>query len=217
MKSFIAILFLAMFMATNCASAPAPRRMGMSPAQKTILKKVLKAGVDFIKTCATAELASKIPAPLVKMGLNPAKIADGIAKLANKAIDHIVGRRRLNMITDAANKAKNAVKGAAGAVYNAAASAGKGLAAVAGPMQAAAKKLNALTGGALAKGIASVGCPALINAIKAGIMAQFAGLQVPACVTSWFTSKCQAGIAAAFKRARLLRRLSALRRDILNF
>ena len=213
MKSFIAILFLAMFMATNCASAPAARRMGMSPAQKTILKKVLKAGVDFIKTCATAELASKIPAPLVKMGLNPAKIADGIAKLANKAIDHIVGRRRLNVITAAAG----AVKGAAGAVYNAAASAGKGLAAVAGPMQAAAKKLNALTGGALAKGIASIGCPALINAIKAGIMAQFAGLQVPACVTSWFTSKCQAGIAAAFKRARLLRRLSALRRDILNF
>ena len=213
MKSFIAILFLAMFMATNCASAPAPRRMGMSPAQKTILKKVLKAGVDFIKTCAVAELASKIPAPLVKMGLNPAKIADGIAKLADKAIDHIVGRRRLNVITAAVG----AVKGAAGAVYNAAASAGKGLAAVAGPMQAAAKKLNALTGGALAKGIASVGCPALINAIKAGIMAQFAGLQVPACVTTWFTSKCQAGVAAAFKRARLLRRLSALRRDILNF
>jgi hypothetical protein len=218
MKTSIAILFLAMFMATNCASVPSQRRLGLDAAHKAIIKKVLHAGIDLIRVCATAELTSRSPEILKKLGVTPAVVVDAIAKLADKAVDHLIKRRRrLNIFTDAANKLKNAFVGAASAVANAAKTAQKGFAAVAGPMAALAGTLNKLSGGKLAEGLANLGCPALIKAIQAGIAAQFAGLTVPGCVTEWFTAKCKEGIAAAFKRARLLRRLSALRRDILNF
>jgi hypothetical protein len=262
MKTSIAILFLAMFMATNCASVPSQRRLGMTPAQKNILKKVLHAGVSLAKSCAIAELSSKVPAVLKKLGVSPEIVFTAIGKLADRAIDHLLKRRRLNIFTDLKNKfveaatavkngaetaGKNAAKivgkglkavadhlhkrrrlnaltnlknkfvDAATAVKNAAKTAAKGIKAVAGPMQAAAKSLNKLTGGKLAEGVANLGCPALIKAIQAGIMAQFPGIKVPGCVVAWFTGKCKEGVKKAFKRAILLRRLSSLRRDISNF
>jgi hypothetical protein len=89
--------------------------------------------------------------------------------------------------------------------------------AIANSMQAAAKKLNERTGGGLAYCMANIGCPAVINAMKAGISALMLGIIVPYCIVSWFTHKCKEGVAMAFKRATLLRRLNALRRDIVNF
>jgi hypothetical protein len=213
MKTSIAILFLAMFMATNCASVPSQRRLGMTPAQKNILKKVLHAGVDLAKTCAIAELSSKVPVVLKTLGVTPDIVFNAIGKLADSAIDRLLKRRRLNIL----DKLKNKFVDAATAAKNAAKTVGKGLAAVAGPMQAAAKSLNKLTGGKLAEGVANLGCPALMKAIQAGIMAQFPGIVCPACVVAWFTNQCKTGVKKAFKRAIILRRLRSLRRDISNF
>lgn len=207
MKTGIAIIFLAMFMATNCASVTSQRRLGMTAGQKNTLKAVLKAGIDLSRVCAIAELESKFPTILVKLGVTPAVVVDAIANLANKAVDQLIGRRRrLNIFTDAASAVSNAAKTVA-----------KGASALVAPMNAAKNKLNKLTGGLLAKGIADIGCPALVLAIKAGIIAQFPGVVLPACVTTWFTSKCKSAVASAFKRARILRRLSALRRSLINF
>jgi hypothetical protein len=92
-----------------------------------------------------------------------------------------------------------------------------GMTAVANSMQVAAKQFNKRTGGRLAQGMANIGCPAVMCAIEAGISALMPGIIVPVCIVSWFTDKCKQGVAMAFKSARLLRRLSALRRDIVNF
>ena len=224
----IAIIVLAILVASSLQAAPA-RRTGMTPAQAGILRTVLKAGIDLIRVCAKAELASKFPAVLKKLGINPDAVIDAIANLANKAVDHFVKRnRRMNFITDAAGKAGNAIKGAAGAVggalvnaataaKNAAATVGKGLQAIAGPMKAVYSQIDKLTGGKLTEAIANLGCPALMNAIKAGIAAQFPGVVVPGCVVAWFTSKCKEGVKKALTRHRLMRRLASIRREIMNF
>jgi hypothetical protein len=219
MKS-IAIFVLAILVASSIQSAPV-RRTGMSSAQKAVLRKVLKAGIDLVRVCAKAELSSKFPAVLKKLGVNPDVVVDAIASLADKAVDAFVKRNRRTGIMDkikgAANGLKDAVVSAGDAVKNAAKTAGAGIKAVAGPMKAAYSQIDKLTGGKLTEAIANLGCPALMKAIQAGIAAQFPGVVVPGCVVAWFTSKCKSMVTSALKRHRLLRRLASIRREVMAF
>jgi hypothetical protein len=199
-----------MFMAINSASVPSQRRLGIRSAQKAALKTVLRAGISLSKACALAELNSKFPAILVKLGVTPGVVVDAIGSLADSAVDQLIGRRtrRLGVYAMFVNGAT--------AIGNSAKTAGAGMTTVAGQMQGSAQTLNKLAGGALVTSLAEVGCPAIITAIKAGIMVQFPGVTVPACVSTWFTSQCKQKVRESLTGLRLLRRLSALRRDIAN-
>jgi phosphomannomutase len=91
------------------------------------------------------------------------------------------------------------------------------MAVVKSSMKSVAKKLSAMTGGVLETALGQLGCPALMVAIKAGIAGAFPGIIIPGCVSKWFTGKCKDTVKSAFKRARLLRRLTAIRREIQKF
>jgi hypothetical protein len=148
------------------------------------------------------------------LGITPADVIDAITQFADEAVEYLIQRRRrLNVLTYIQNSLVYAGKSVASASRYVRA----GITAVANSMLAGTKQLNERTCGGLAYGMANIGCPAVMYAIKAGISALMPGIIVPYCIVSWFSHKCKEGVAMAFKRARLLRRLNALRRDIVNF
>jgi hypothetical protein len=148
----------------------------MSADQKHILKKVLHAGIDLVRVCVIAELESQAPAILYTLGITPAVVIDAIAQFADEAVQYLnQRRRRLDVLT----YMQNVLVDAGTAVANAARTVGARISAVANSMQAAAKQLNELTGSRPAEGMANIGCPAVMYAIKAGISAQFPGIIVP--------------------------------------
>jgi hypothetical protein len=70
MKTGIAILFLAMFMATYCHKVPSQRPLEiMSVHQKKILKKVLHPGIDLVRIFAISELERFAPAIMYTLGI----------------------------------------------------------------------------------------------------------------------------------------------------
>jgi hypothetical protein len=220
MKTSSAILFLVLFVAANCHSPPAvpeKRRLmlGITPAQKELFVKVLKAGMELVRGCAIAELEKYLPSILKGMGIDAHGIVNAIIKFIIHAVETLVGkgRRRTNVL----NKIGGGLQAIGGAMVKGARNAGHGIAVVGSSMKSFAKKLNSMTGGALEKALADLGCPALMVAIKAGIAAAFPGIIIPGCVSKWFTGKCKDTVKSAFKRARLLRRLTAIRREIQKF
>jgi hypothetical protein len=220
MKTSSTILCLVLLVAANCHSPPAvpeKRRLmlGMTPAQKELCVRVFKASMELLRGCAIAELEKYLPSILKGMGIDAHGIVNAIVKFIIHAVETLVGRRRRR--TNVVNKIGDGLYAVGSAVIKGTRNAGHGLAAVGNSMKSFAKKLNAMTGGALEKALADLGCPALMVAIKAGIAAAFPGIVIPGCVSTWFTGKCKETVKSAFKRARLLRRLTAIRREIEKF
>ena len=221
MRTYTAILFLALLAASTCFSVPAlpaKRRlgMGMSPAQKTTFLNVLKAGLSLLKKCAIDELNKYLPSVLKGMGISPDGIVEAIIKFTVHAVEAMVGGKRRRRST-VLGSIKGAVVAVGGTIAQGARGAAHGIGAVGSSMKSIASKLNKMTGGLVEKALSELGCPALMVAIKAGVLAAFPGIILPGCVSSWFTEKCKSTVASAFKRARLLRRLTAIRREIQKF
>jgi hypothetical protein len=195
MRTYPAILFLALLVSVTCFSVPAlpaKRRlgMGMSAAQKATFIDVLKDGLNAMKSCAIDELLKYLPSVLQGMGINPEGIIDAIMKFLIHAVESLIGTKRRRRVT-VLGKVGGGVKAIAngmvkvgGAYLDGAAAvqgvivkgvrgAAHGIAAVGSSMKTLAKKLNAMTGGLLEKALSELGCPAIMVAIKAGVFAAF--------------------------------------------
>lgn len=220
MKTSSAILFLVLLVAANCHSPPAvpeKRRLllGMSPAQKEVFSKVLKAGIELMRGCAIAELEKYLPSILKNMGIDAHGIVNAIITFVIHAVDTLVGKRRRR--ANVMNKIGDGLYAIGSTMVKGARNAKHGIEVVGSKMKSVASKINTMTGGVLETALAQLGCPALMIAIKAGIAAAFPGIIIPSCVSNWFTDKCKDCVKGAFKRARLLRRLTTIRREIQKF
>jgi len=177
------------------------------------------------------------------LGTLTSKLKDVIDKAINGAINKLRRRRRAGLfsglkkaVSHVAKKASSAAKGAVKAVGNAAKGVAKGVAnaakgaanmakaaaSVAGKaasaMQAAAVKLDGLTGGKLSAALCSVVCPALSKAMEYALDAalKFIGWpgEAPACLITAIANGCKAAVKAGFKKFRMLRNLRRLQRFI---
>merc|ERR1712151_398622 len=106
----------------------------------------------------------------------------------------------------------NGIKNAAGAVKDFGMKAGKVAGQVGSAVQGVAKKVNALTGGALSTALQNQVCPLIVKGIQAAVTSALASigwpLGVPACLVTAMTNGCKAAVKAGFKRYR--RRLSVV-------
>merc|ERR1711957_724450 len=129
----------------------------------------------------------------------------------------------INTVIDCAYSALvGKVKGAAGAVKGAdAAKAAGAAAATAGKtFQAAAMKLDGLTGGKLSDALGNSVCPLLAKAAFHALdqaMLSIGFPFTPPCIQDGINNGCKSGVKLFFNKKRILRRLASLKRELRNF
>merc|ERR1712086_659259 len=141
----------------------AARRLVIPPQAKEALKWAVTTIINTVIDCAYSALVGKVSEipmfkslPIAKAGdAMKTKLKEVIKKATDGAINGLRRRRQLGFL-DAVKGAAGAVKGAAGAVGNAAPAAKA--------FQAAAMKLDGLTGGKLSDALGNTVCPLLAKA-----------------------------------------------------
>jgi hypothetical protein len=82
------------------------------------------------------------------------------------------------------------------------------------------KKLEGLIGGALLKALSNIACPVLARIVHHRLdiaLKKFGFQQLPMCLHDAILAGCKKGVELAFKRQRILRRLSSLKRELEQF
>jgi len=216
----------------------AARRLVIPPQAKEALKWAVTTIINTVIDCAYSALVGKVSEipmfkslPIAKAGdAMKTKLKEVIKKATDGAINGLRRRRQLGFL-DAVKGAAGAVKGAAGAVGNAAkAAAGKAAAAAkaagaaaatAGKaFQAAAMKLDGLTGGKLSDALGNTVCPLLAKAAFHALdkaMLSIGFPFTPPCIQDGINNGCKSGVKLFFNKKRILRRLASLKRELMNF
>merc|ERR1712194_468492 len=173
-------------------------------------------GID----CAYSALVGKVSEipmfkslPIAKAGdAMKTKLKEVIKKATDGAINGLRRRRQLGLL--------DAVKGAAGAVGNAAKAAAGKAAAAAKAAGAAAMKLDGLTGGKLSDALGNTVCPLLAKAAFHALdkaMLSIGFPFTPPCIQDGINNGCKSGVKLFFNKKRILRRLASLKRELMNF
>jgi len=76
-------------------------------------------------------------------------------------------------------------------------------------------KIDKLTGGNASAALIELGCPLLWKFIKKGLIS-IGIIYIPGCVKEAVLDTCGDAITEFFKERRILRRLAALKREVLN-
>jgi hypothetical protein len=149
-------------------------------------------------------VVKKIPDVVVDKG-------KGIADAADKAAAET--KKKAEQVTEAAKKAAEA---AGKGVVEGAEAVGE----VVVTIKDLAKKLSGLVGAALLKALSNIACPVVARIVHHGldIALKFAGFPpLPMCLHDAILAGCKKGVELAFKRQRILRRLSSLKRELEQF
>merc|ERR1712166_1662282 len=196
---FIALILLALCVSTSL--------QGMTPAQKDFVAGALTKGLALLQSCAVDYITSKVPAPIMA----------GVSKLSGLPIKGAITWAVGKLLGVPMRRRMWGFPNIVGALKGAASNLAKGAAAIGGAVQGAASQVNKLTGVALSKMLAGPGCEALTKAGEAAFAAETGIIGLPSCITSWFKSECGKAVTSALKRARLVRRLSSIRRELMAF
>merc|ERR1711957_639724 len=188
----------------------AARRLVIPAQAKEALKWAVSTIINTVIDCAYSALVGKVKEIPLFASIDIAKAGDAmkeklkevIKKATDGAINGLRRRRQLGFM--------DAVKGAAGAV---AATAGK-------TFQAAAMKLDGLTGGKLSDALGNSVCPLLAKAAFHALdqaMLSIGFPFTPPCIQDGINNGCKSGVKLFFNKKRILRRLASLKRELRNF
>merc|ERR1712086_61139 len=205
----------------------AARRLVIPPQAKEALKWAVTTIINTVIDCAYSALVGKVSEipmfkslPIAKAGdAMKTKLKEVIKKATDGAINGLRRRRQLGFL-DAVKGAAGAVKGAAGAVGNAAKAAGAAAATAGKAFQAAAMKLDGLTGGKLSDALGNTVCPLLAKAAFHALdkaMLSIGFPFTPPCIQDGINNGCKSGVKLFFNKKRILRRLASLKRELMNF
>jgi hypothetical protein len=204
---------------------------GVVKAGKGVGKGVVKAGKGVGKGIASAAVtvaaeikkkaeqvaaAAKIAAAATK------KVAEAAAKATALAAATVAAetKKKAEQVAAAAKIAAAAAKKAAEAAGKGVVKAAKAVGKVVVTIKDLAKKLSGLVGAALLKALSNIACPVVARIVHHGldIALKFAGFPpLPMCLHDAILAGCKKGVELAFKRQRILRRLSSLKRELEQF
>jgi hypothetical protein len=200
------------------------RRMGIFDGIGDVIKKIPGSIVDVGKD------AGKIAADAANKVVEAGKIATEATKKAAEAAAKATAdaavkvadetKKKAEQVIDAAKIATDATKKAAEAAGKGVVEAAEAVGKVVVSIKDLPKMLEGLIGGALLKALSNIACPVVARKVHHGLdiaLKKFKFPVLPVCLHAAILAGCKKGVELAFKKQRILRRLSSLKRELVQF